>query len=79
MTQQTFRLPASGVRPSLFVRRQPLAHAPAVLYVHVACYLDLGEVAAHGHHAEVLCGKLHLRVHRVDLPGHGTCLLSWWV
>jgi pimeloyl-ACP methyl ester carboxylesterase len=38
MTQQTFRIPASGSRPSLFVRRQPLAGAPAVLYVHGATF-----------------------------------------
>jgi pimeloyl-ACP methyl ester carboxylesterase len=38
MTQQTFRIPASGSCPSLFVRRQPLAGAPAVLYVHGATF-----------------------------------------
>ena len=38
MTQQTFRLPASASRPSLFVRRQPRADAPAVLYVHGATF-----------------------------------------
>jgi len=38
MTQQTFRLPASGAYPSLFVRRQPLIGAPAVLYVHGATF-----------------------------------------
>ena len=38
MTQQTFRLPAAGSRPSLFVRRQPRAGAPAVLYVHGATF-----------------------------------------
>jgi pimeloyl-ACP methyl ester carboxylesterase len=38
MTQQTFRLPASGLHPSLFVRRQPLAGAPAGLYVHGATF-----------------------------------------
>ena len=38
MTQQTFRLPASGSRPSLFVRRQPSSGAPAVLYVHGATF-----------------------------------------
>jgi pimeloyl-ACP methyl ester carboxylesterase len=38
MTEQTFRLPASGTRPSLFVRRQPLIGAPAVLYVHGATF-----------------------------------------
>jgi pimeloyl-ACP methyl ester carboxylesterase len=38
MTQQTFRLPASGPLPSLFVRRQPLIGAPAVLYVHGATF-----------------------------------------
>jgi pimeloyl-ACP methyl ester carboxylesterase len=38
MTQQTFRLPVSGVHPSLFVRRQPLPGAPAVLYVHGATF-----------------------------------------
>lgn len=38
MTQQTFRLPASGAHPSLFVRRRPLIGAPAVLYVHGATF-----------------------------------------
>ena len=38
MTQQTFRLPAADRRPSLFVRRQPRAGAPAVLYVHGATF-----------------------------------------
>jgi pimeloyl-ACP methyl ester carboxylesterase len=38
MTQQTFRLPASGAHPSLFVGRQPLIGAPAVLYVHGATF-----------------------------------------
>ena len=38
MTQQTFRLPASDHRPSLFVRRQPLVGAPTVLYVHGATF-----------------------------------------
>jgi pimeloyl-ACP methyl ester carboxylesterase len=38
MTQQAFRLPAAGPCPSLFVRRQPLAGAPAVLYVHGATF-----------------------------------------
>lgn len=38
MTQQTFHLPASGAHPSLFVRRQPLIGAPAVLYVHGATF-----------------------------------------
>jgi pimeloyl-ACP methyl ester carboxylesterase len=38
MTQQTFRLPASGAYPSLFVRRQPLIGAPAVLYIHGATF-----------------------------------------
>ena len=38
MTQQTFRLPASGTHPSLFVRRQPLIGAPAVLYVQGATF-----------------------------------------
>jgi len=38
MTQQIFRVPASGPRPSLFVRRQPLAGAPAVPYVHGATF-----------------------------------------
>jgi pimeloyl-ACP methyl ester carboxylesterase len=38
MTQQTFRLPASGALPSLFVRRQPLIGAPVILYVHGATF-----------------------------------------
>jgi pimeloyl-ACP methyl ester carboxylesterase len=38
MTQQTFRLPATNTRPSLFVRRQPYPGAPAVLYVHGATF-----------------------------------------
>ncbi len=38
MPQETFRLPATASRPSLFVRRQPLADAPAVLYVHGASF-----------------------------------------
>ncbi len=38
MTQQTFRLPASGALPSLFVRRLPLIGAPTVLYVHGATF-----------------------------------------
>src|ERR1700722_17674721 len=38
MTQQSFRIPASGSRPSLFIRRQPLAGGPAVLYVHGATF-----------------------------------------
>ncbi|GEP61371.1 alpha/beta hydrolase [Reyranella soli] len=38
MTQQTFRLPAAGSRPSLFVRRQPRIGAPPVLYVHGATF-----------------------------------------
>jgi pimeloyl-ACP methyl ester carboxylesterase len=38
MTQQTFYLPAPGHHPSLFVRRQPLIGAPAVLYVHGATF-----------------------------------------
>jgi pimeloyl-ACP methyl ester carboxylesterase len=37
MTQQTFRLPATDLRPSLFVRRQPRSGAP-VLYVHGATF-----------------------------------------
>jgi pimeloyl-ACP methyl ester carboxylesterase len=37
MTQQTFRLPATDDRPSLFMRRQPSAGAP-VLYVHGATF-----------------------------------------
>ena len=45
MTQQTFRLPPSGPRPSLFVRRQPLAGAPAVLYVHGATFPSALSVA----------------------------------
>jgi pimeloyl-ACP methyl ester carboxylesterase len=36
--QQTFRLPATADRPSLFVRRQPRSGAPAVLYVHGATF-----------------------------------------
>src|SRR5262249_51480075 len=38
MTQQAFRLPASGACPSLFVRRRPLPGAPTVLYVHGATF-----------------------------------------
>lgn len=38
MTQQTFRLPATGSCPSLFVRRQPRIGAPPVLYVHGATF-----------------------------------------
>ncbi|SJZ76561.1 Lysophospholipase, alpha-beta hydrolase superfamily [Enhydrobacter aerosaccus] len=38
MTQQTFRLPATATCPSLFVRRQPVIGAPAVLYVHGATF-----------------------------------------
>ena len=38
MTQQTFRLPAAGSCPSLFVRRQPRIGAPPVLYVHGATF-----------------------------------------
>lgn len=38
MTQQTFRLPAVGSCPSLFVRRQPRIGAPPVLYVHGATF-----------------------------------------
>ena len=37
MTQQTFRLPATDYRPSLFIRRQPTGGAP-VLYVHGATF-----------------------------------------
>lgn len=37
MTQQTFRLPATDHRPSLFIRRQPSGGAP-VLYVHGATF-----------------------------------------
>jgi len=37
MTQQTFRLPVTDSRPSLFIRRQPSAGAP-VLYVHGATF-----------------------------------------
>jgi pimeloyl-ACP methyl ester carboxylesterase len=40
MTQQTFRLPASGAFPSLFVRRRPFLGAPPVLYVHGATFLS---------------------------------------
>jgi hypothetical protein len=32
---------------------------------------DLGEVAAHCHHPEVLGGELVLQVVRIDLPAHG--------
>jgi pimeloyl-ACP methyl ester carboxylesterase len=38
MTEQTFCIPASGACPSLFVRRQPVIDAPAVLYVHGATF-----------------------------------------
>ncbi len=38
MTQQTFRLSASGALPSLFIRRRPLIGAPTVLYVHGATF-----------------------------------------
>jgi pimeloyl-ACP methyl ester carboxylesterase len=38
MTQQTFRLPATGGCPPLFVRRQPRIGSPAVLYVHGATF-----------------------------------------
>src|SRR5260221_4099776 len=31
---------------------------------------DLGEVATHRHHAQVLGGELDLRVERIGLPGH---------
>ncbi|HZP98527.1 MAG TPA: alpha/beta fold hydrolase [Reyranella sp.] len=37
-SQQTFRLPATADRPSLFIRRQPRPGAPAVLYVHGATF-----------------------------------------
>src|ERR1700761_1852884 len=37
MIQQTFRLPATDHRPSLFIRCQPSAGAP-VLYVHGATF-----------------------------------------
>jgi pimeloyl-ACP methyl ester carboxylesterase len=37
MTPQTFRLPATDDRPSLFIRRQPAAGGP-VLYVHGATF-----------------------------------------
>ncbi|MBS0520224.1 MAG: alpha/beta fold hydrolase [Proteobacteria bacterium] len=36
--QQTFRLAATAVCPSLFIRRQPVIGAPAVLYVHGATF-----------------------------------------
>ncbi len=36
--QQTFRLPATADRPSLFVRRQPRPSGPPVLYVHGATF-----------------------------------------
>ncbi len=32
--------------------------------------IDLGKVAAYGHHAQVLGGELDLRVERVKLPTH---------
>jgi pimeloyl-ACP methyl ester carboxylesterase len=38
MTQQTFRIPMTATCPSLFVRRQPVIGAPAVLYVHGATF-----------------------------------------
>ncbi len=38
MTQQTFHLPATTTCPSLFVRRQPVTGAPAVLYIHGATF-----------------------------------------
>jgi pimeloyl-ACP methyl ester carboxylesterase len=38
MTQQTFRIPATAMCPSLFVRRQPRTDGPAVLYVHGATF-----------------------------------------
>jgi pimeloyl-ACP methyl ester carboxylesterase len=38
MKQQTFRLPATGTCPSLFVCRQPLGASPPVLYVHGATF-----------------------------------------
>jgi pimeloyl-ACP methyl ester carboxylesterase len=38
MTQQTFQIPACGERPPLFVRRQPVAGGPPVLYVHGATF-----------------------------------------
>jgi pimeloyl-ACP methyl ester carboxylesterase len=38
MTQQTFRIPATGACPSLFVRRQPRIGAPAILYIHGATF-----------------------------------------
>jgi pimeloyl-ACP methyl ester carboxylesterase len=37
MTQQTFRIPAAGEHPHLFVRRQPRTGAP-VLYIHGATF-----------------------------------------
>src|SRR5437660_8997023 len=36
-------------------------------------------MAAHGHHAEMLGGKLHLSVHRIELPAHTLCLLLYSV
>ncbi len=36
--QQTYRLPATAERPSLFVRRQPRPGASAVLYIHGATF-----------------------------------------
>lgn len=38
MTQQTFRLPATAERPSLFIRRLRCPSAPAVLYIHGATF-----------------------------------------
>lgn len=38
MTQRTFRIAATAASPSLFVRRQLLPGAPAVLYVHGATF-----------------------------------------
>src|ERR1700693_1687163 len=40
-----------------------------MLHVDVARRLHAGKVTAHGHHAQMLDRELHLRVHRVELPG----------
>jgi hypothetical protein len=42
-----------------------------VVGVDAAGGADLGEVAAHRHHPEVLGGELDLQVVRIDLPAHG--------
>ena len=65
MTQQTFRLPATVDRPSLFIRRQPAGGAP-VLYRHHDC----GEIS----HGELRCSHCRrpMGVNDIDvLPGPG--------